>query len=69
MQLRYGLVEYIDISTRLEKSAETSCGCDRLANLDAALEKYAWDGAWYLRAYRYDGLKFGSHENEEGEIS
>ena len=36
--------------------------------LDENLEKYAWDGEWYLRAYRYDGLKFGSKENDEASI-
>ena len=33
-----------------------------------AVEKYGWDGEWYLRAYDYYGNKVGSHENEEGQI-
>jgi len=39
-----------------------------LKTLDENLEKYAWDGEWYLRAYRADGLKFGSKENKEASI-
>ena len=39
-----------------------------LAILDKNIEEHAWDGEWYLRAYRHDGLKFGSKENEEGSI-
>ncbi len=30
-----------------------------------SVEKYAWDGNWYLRAFYDDGCKLGSKENEE----
>ena len=36
--------------------------------LDNNLDKHAWDGEWYLRAYRDDGLKYGSHENDEASV-
>ncbi len=68
MQLRYGLREYRDICALLDEAAEKSWAEERLAELDANLEAHAWDGEWYLRAYRYDGLKFGSQECEEGRI-
>jgi cellobiose phosphorylase len=32
------------------------------------LEKYAWDGSWYRRAYFDDGTPLGSIENEECQI-
>ena len=48
---------------------------DEVANVEAeiekmcqAVEKYGWDGEWYLRAYDYYGNKVGSHENAEGQI-
>ena len=48
---------------------------DEMANVETeiekmckAVEKYGWDGEWYLRAYDYYGNKVGSHENEEGQI-
>ncbi|MBR0110029.1 MAG: glycosyl transferase [Bacteroidales bacterium] len=34
----------------------------------AAVEKYGWDGRWFLRAYDFHGNKVGSDENEEGKI-
>ena len=37
-------------------------------SLKAALNRHGWDGAWYLMATTDDGLKLGSHENEEGKI-
>lgn len=67
-QLRYALREYQDIAQRLGEPAEGAWAAEKLKTLDANLEKYAWDGEWYLRAYRYDGLKFGSRENTEGSI-
>ena len=39
-----------------------------LEELDKNLQEHVWDGQWFLRAYREDGLKFGSKENEEGSI-
>ncbi|WP_374400481.1 GH36-type glycosyl hydrolase domain-containing protein [Niveibacterium sp.] len=32
------------------------------------VERVAWDGAWYTRAYAADGSVVGSHSNEEGKI-
>lgn len=68
MQLRYGLAEYIAICEMLDETAEAEWATAQLATLDANLETHAWDGEWYLRAYRYDGLKFGSKECDEGKI-
>ncbi len=67
-QLRLALREYIDICQRLGEQAELNWATEKLTAYDEALAEHAWDGEWYLRAYRYDGLKFGSHENDEGSI-
>lgn len=67
-QLRYALKTYIEISQLLNKSEEAAWAEEHLKKLDENLEKYAWDGEWYLRAYRADGLKFGSKENDEASI-
>lgn len=37
-------------------------------SLKEVLNKYGWDGGWYLQATTDDGLLLGSHENEEGQI-
>jgi len=39
-----------------------------LSALQAALEREAWDGAWYLRAYYDDGAPLGSSRNSECRI-
>ena len=67
-QLRYALKTYIEICELLSKPEEIKWAEDHLKTLDENLEKYAWDGEWYLRAYSDDGLKFGSKENDEASI-
>jgi cellobiose phosphorylase len=52
----------------MSKPDEVIWAKDHLKVLDENLEKHAWDGEWYLRAYREDGLKFGSKENDEASI-
>lgn len=37
-------------------------------NLKDALNRYGWDGRWYLQATTDEGLPLGSAENEEGQI-
>ena len=67
-QLRYALREYIEICTMLNKPEEVGWAKSHLTKLDENLDKHAWDGEWYLRAFRADGLKFGSKENDEASI-
>lgn len=53
----------------LDRIGEDSSGvraCVR--EMESAIEKYGWDGEWFLRAYDYYGNKVGSSENEEGKI-
>ncbi len=67
-QLRYALKTYREVSEMLNKPEEAHWAGDHLRTLDENLERHAWDGKWFLRAYRADGLKFGSKENEEASI-
>jgi N,N'-diacetylchitobiose phosphorylase len=67
-QLRYALAVYIEVCQLLGNKNEEKWAQEKLAKLDKSLETEAWDGQWYLRAYREDGFKFGSKESREGEI-
>jgi cellobiose phosphorylase len=43
--------------------------CDDVrTNVKDALNRYGWDGDWYLQATTDDGLLLGSNENDEGKI-
>ena len=50
------------------KKDEVEWALSQLQVLDENIDKHAWDGEWYLRAFRFDGMKFGSHENDEGRV-
>jgi cellobiose phosphorylase len=67
-QLRYALAIYLEICKLLKAAGEGKWAASELLKLDGQLEKEAWDGEWYLRAYREDGFKFGSKESSEGKI-
>lgn len=67
-QLRFALKTYIEICQLLTQSEETKWAQKHLEVLDDNLQKHAWDGAWFIRAYQYDGQKFGSKENDEGSL-
>ncbi|HOK05141.1 MAG TPA: hypothetical protein PLN24_07810, partial [Victivallales bacterium] len=67
-QLRFALREYIEIAERLNEVQEKKWAQEELTKLDKNIEKYCWDGEWYIRGYRFDGLKFGSKNNKEGKI-
>jgi N,N'-diacetylchitobiose phosphorylase len=67
-QLRYALREYIEITSYLRRDSERAWALGELERLDQTLQTHAWDGQWFLRAYRDDGSTIGSHLDEEGSI-
>ena len=67
-QLRYGLAVYLEVCGLLGKRDEEAWARKQLARLDQRLQADAWDGEWYLRAFRDDGFRFGSRANREGQI-
>ena len=68
MQLRLALQVYIEVSELLKKTGEADWAKPLLRKLDENIQLHAWDGEWFMRGYRNDGMKFGSRENEEGKI-
>lgn len=67
-QLRFALNTYIEICRLKNLNGEIEWARLQLEQLDESIEKHAWDGEWYMRAYRYDGFKFGSRESDEAKI-
>ncbi len=68
LQLRYALSIYSEICEIFEMEHEVEWAAGQLKVLDENIDKHGWDGEWYLRAFRFDGMKFGSHENDEGRV-
>jgi N,N'-diacetylchitobiose phosphorylase len=67
-QLRYALSVYLEVSHLLSANEEAAWAQSNLERVDQLLRDHAWDGEWYLRAYRADGFQFGSHASREGQI-
>ena len=58
--------QYAELLERIGKPADTVL--KQVDAMVAAVEKFGWDGRWFLRAYDFHGGKVGSNENEEGKI-
>ncbi len=67
-QLRYAINTYLEICQLFNIEKEINWAQAQLKKIDEHLNKHAWDSGWFLRAYRFDGLKFGSKESKEGKI-
>jgi cellobiose phosphorylase len=68
LQVRYALKTYIEICEMFNKSTEVKWAQKQLDSLDKKIDKFGWDGKWYLRAYKKTGEKIGSKENKQGSI-
>ncbi|MBN2610969.1 MAG: hypothetical protein JXB00_05390 [Bacteroidales bacterium] len=68
LQLRFALKEYIEIARLLNEKEEEAWSRQELEKSDKNLQQHAWDGDWFMRGYRFDGMKFGSKTCNEGKI-
>ena len=62
------LSEFAVICERMEEREQAAEYLDQAKELREALEKHAWDGEWYRRAYYDDGTPLGSSQNDECQI-
>jgi cellobiose phosphorylase len=67
-QVRYGLDVYAKIADRLGLPAEAAWARGELGRLEANIQRAAWDGEWFLWAIGADGHRYGSRQEEEGQI-
>ena len=68
MQLRLALKIYVETARLLNDKKEEHWGNKALSKLDGNIQQYTWDGEWFLRGYRQDGMKFGAKSCQEGKI-
>jgi len=67
-QVRLGLGTYAAIAEKKGLPREAEWAAGRLAALDAALEKSAWDGECFRWAIAEDGTLFGTKSHPEGQV-
>ncbi|MDR3388785.1 MAG: glucoamylase family protein [Rudaea sp.] len=62
------LMQFADVATRSSDAAFAERCRTEAERLRANVEKNAWDGGWYRRAYFDDGTPLGSASNDECQI-
>ena len=60
--------EAAELATHLGHPDDASRWRAAARAMDEAVRAHGWDGAWFRRAYDYDGNPVGSASNEEGRI-
>lgn len=67
-QLRRGLLRYAQWAERRGEADEEAWAEAQRADVDAALARSAWDGAWYRWAIGEDGTVYGTASAREGRV-
>lgn len=62
------LNEFAGVSELYGKPEQVAAYRERARQLAEAVERHAWDGGWYLRAFFDDGTPLGSAASEEARI-
>ena len=60
--------EFARICEILGNKEESEAAWSHIGQMKLSIDKHAWDGNWFLRAYDFYGKKVGSKENSEGQI-
>ena len=68
MQFHKALSDISNIANKLNFKADVKKYNNLAKKIKDHINKYAWDGQWYIRAYTDDGEVIGSKSNEEGKI-
>jgi cellobiose phosphorylase len=67
MFVLYG-AEFAELCRKSGRKDEADAAVSHVKEMRESIDKYGWDGNWFLRAYDYFGKKVGSKENDEGRI-
>jgi cellobiose phosphorylase len=68
MEICYMLKKCIELAKAWGKSEEVEEWTKQFEYIKSAVNKYAWDGAWFVRAFTDEGNPVGSSHSEQGKI-
>jgi cellobiose phosphorylase len=60
--------DFVGLCRRTGREDTASWAQQQIDAMVHSVDRHAWDGDWFLRAYRHDGAKVGSRECDEGRI-
>ncbi len=67
-QLRLGLTVYAELAVQLDQPQEANWALDHRKKLDGYIQRYTWDGEWFIWAITEDGTVYGTKEYDEGQV-
>ena len=67
-QLRLGLTTYADVARQLGKPEEADWALAHRDKLDSYIQRYTWDGDWFIWAITEDGTVYGTKDYAEGQV-
>ncbi|MFW6237743.1 MAG: GH36-type glycosyl hydrolase domain-containing protein, partial [Halanaerobiales bacterium] len=62
------LEEFLEMARRLDRKEDLEKFMEYRQEIEAVLNKYAWDGDWFMRGYLNSGRKLGSSESDQSQI-
>lgn len=63
-----GMVEFLELAKKINKTEDIKFYTKYLEEITDSINKYTWDGKWYLRGYLDSGKKLGGQESEQSKI-
>ncbi|MEZ4767987.1 MAG: hypothetical protein R2844_06110 [Caldilineales bacterium] len=67
-QLRLGLSIYAEVAEQLGKPDEAAWALAHREKLDTYIQRYTWDGDWFIWAITEDGTVYGTKDYPEGQV-
>lgn len=67
-QLRLGLTVYAELAVQLDQPQEADWALAHRKKLDSYIQRYTWDGEWFIWAITEDGTVYGTKEYDEGQV-
>ncbi len=59
---------FLEVAEPLGRTDDVETLHRQLDRIRRVADEQLWDGDWWIRGFTSDGIKIGSHENEEGKI-
>jgi cellobiose phosphorylase len=67
-QLYMALSIYSEITAKFGQADEAAWALKQREALDASIQKYCWDGQWFIWAFGEDGTTYGTKSYPEGQV-
>lgn len=64
----WALSAFIDLATFLKKEEDVNHYTSIKERVTIACDKNLWDGEWFIRGFTKNGVKIGTHTDEEGKL-